>query len=91
MVGCPADPQCQCFLENLIIPERFVVRVEQDMSVGVDQPRQQGRPRQFDRPGSPRGPSPGGRSGRLDDLALDHDDPAVVSLECQSIPNPRSA
>ena len=41
MVGGPADAQAERLLEDLILPGRLVVGVEQDVGVGVDQAGQE--------------------------------------------------
>src|SRR5439155_1553579 len=48
MVRGPADSQGQRFLEHLVIPARFVIRVQQNVRVRVDQSRQQRGPGQLD-------------------------------------------
>ena len=63
VVRRPANSKCQRFLEYLIVPERFVVRMEQDMGVRIDQTRNQGCAVQLDRAApsgtftSPKGPT----------------------------------
>ena len=49
MVRRAVDPQRQRLLKHLIVPQRLVVGMQQDMCVGVDQAWQQGCPGQFDR------------------------------------------
>ena len=78
MVGGAADAQGQRLLEDLVVPGGLVVGVEQDVGVGVDEARQQGRPGQVDHARVGRRRDLGGRPGPLDESAADEDDPAVV-------------
>ena len=70
--------QGQRLLEDLVVPGGLVVGVEQDVGVGVDEARQQGRPGQFDHARVGRRRDLGGRPGPLDESAADEDDPAVA-------------
>ena len=85
-----ADAQGQRLLQDLVIPQGLVVRVEQDVRVQVDEAREQGHARQVDRRGLPRATltSPAWPD-RLDPIAADDDGPAVVRLGVDPVEHPR--
>ena len=89
MIGCAADPQRERFLEHLIVPHRFVVRVEQYVGVRVDQTWQQGHPGQLDRAGVVGRLDLGFWANSTDRLPIHDNNPAVVGFECDPIPHAR--
>jgi len=48
MVGRARDAETQSFTCNLIVPNRFAVRMKEDVRVRVDQSRHQSHAAQFD-------------------------------------------
>ena len=84
----PRHPQRQRLLQDLIVPRRLVVGVQQDVRMGVDQARQQGRPRQIDRLRVGRGLDVSGRPDRRDPRAADEHEPALVGRAVARVEDP---
>ena len=77
MIDAAGGPEAQRFAQDLVAPARLVVRMEQDVRMSLDEPRQERRPGQVDhlRAG---GRGARRRTGGLDAVALDADHPAFV-------------
>jgi hypothetical protein len=80
MIGRASDAKGERFVEDLVVPRRLVVRVQQDVRVGVDQPREDRRAGKVDdarvsgRSDLRRGPS------ALDLLPADEHCPSLVHV-----------
>ena len=85
MIGRPADAQGLRLLEHLVVPGRFVVGMQQDVRVGIDQARQQRQPRQLDRAGILRSLDPVGRADAFNFAAADQNHPSRMRLDIGTI------
>ncbi len=89
VVGRATDPQGQGLLQDLVVPQRLIIRVEQHVRMQVDEARQERPARQLDR-ASPVGRLDlAGRTGGLDPIAADDDRPALVRLGVDPVEHPR--
>src|SRR5262249_18330040 len=85
VIRSPADPQGQWFLEDLVVPGRLVVRMQEDMGMRINQAGQNRGPWQFQHASLRRHLHFVRRSYALDLLATDHDHPAGVRLQGPAI------
>ena len=74
-------------LQDLIVPQRLVVRVQEEMGVTLDEPGNERRARQLDALGVGRHGSAGRGSHGLDAPAADDDDPVPLRGVGRSVPD----
>src|SRR5207302_1584106 len=81
----PADAQGERFFQNLIVPGRFVVGMQKDVRVRIDQAGEERRVWQIDRAGIGRRLDLIRRPDRFDLLAANEHDPAVMRFERDAV------
>ena len=73
-------------LQDLVVPQRLVVRVQKQVGVPFDQAGNEGRARQL-HPLGARGVEPGDRPGCLDAVATHHHRPAALGRIAGAVPD----
>ena len=89
MIDGAGDTQRQCLVQNLIVPRRLVVGMQQQMRVPFDETRQERRARQIDRRRVARHSQLRPRTNRFDAVAAHQHGPTIVRLTVDAVPNAR--
>ena len=80
--GGARDSERERFFQDLIVPGRLVVRMQEDVRVSLDEPGEERRARQIDSLGVGRGGEGLVGTGADDPLAANEDSPPLVCLRC---------
>ena len=83
----PGDPERERLLQDLIIPERLVVRMQKEVRMSFDQPGKERRTRELDPLGIGRSGDPIGRSDGGDAVAPDQHRPAWAARIGHAVPD----